>query len=374
MLVALAEDQSYVMLTHKLSRVALQRLREAQRFFCPQCKEPLLLKIGQVKIPHFAHRKNSQCDSLFTEGESQAHLLGKQQLFTLFQRLELEVKLEPYLKDLQQRPDLLVTKNNQQYAIEFQCSRLVKDRFIERTKGYKEHGITPVWILNTPSEKYKQQGLIKISINHYQYLFLKRTGRPFLMSYDVERQTFYYINHLIFFQGQQYFGFGQSIPLSQQAFPFYVPQRLAFDLFQTLFARYKQENTQYLHARLMFSRGGVQDDLLRAMYELRLSRDNLPPFIGVMIKGQESMTKPAVEWQILLFYYIFLYRFTFSGLTDDIVFYFLDWANLSTTKQAQQTVTRYVRLLVQLKIEGASSNIDEGLLIKHVYDELFAIE
>ncbi|MER2190962.1 MAG: competence protein CoiA family protein [Solibacillus sp.] len=374
MLVALAEDQSYVMLTHKLSRVALQRLREAQRFFCPQCKEPLLLKIGQVKIPHFAHRKNSQCDSLFTEGESQAHLLGKQQLFTLFQRLELEVKLEPYLKDLQQRPDLLVTKNNQQYAIEFQCSRLVKDRFIERTKGYKAHGITPVWILNTPSEKYRQQGLIKISINHYQYLFLKRTGRPFLMSYDVERQTFYYINHLIFFQGQQYFGFGQSIPLSQQVFPFYVPQRLAFDLFQTLFARYKQENTQYLHARLMFSRGGVQDDLLRAMYELRLSRDNLPLFIGVMINGQESMTKPAVEWQILLFYYIFLYRFTFSGLTDDIVFYFLDWANLSTTKQAQQTVTRYVRLLVQLKIEGASSNIDEGLLIKHVYDELFAIE
>ena len=48
----------------------------------------------------------------FSEGESQEHLLGKQQLYIFLQKHIEDVELEPYFKMLSQRPDLLVTTGN----------------------------------------------------------------------------------------------------------------------------------------------------------------------------------------------------------------------------------------------------------------------
>ncbi|WP_455565417.1 competence protein CoiA family protein [Lysinibacillus irui] len=38
------------------------------KFFCPQCLEPVQLKIGHSKIPHFAHLTNNKCSQLFQKG------------------------------------------------------------------------------------------------------------------------------------------------------------------------------------------------------------------------------------------------------------------------------------------------------------------
>lgn len=374
MLVALDAEQSVITLTHTLSRTALQKLREVQSFFCPQCKEPLVLKIGHVKIPHFAHQKNSSCDSFFTEGESKMHLLGKQQLYMWFQRLALDVQLEPYLSDLQQRPDLLVAKKQVPYAIEFQCSRLSQERFVTRTVGYEAHAIAPVWLLSTPSEKYKQQGIIKISINHFQRLFLKDRQLPYLVTYDVDSQTFYYISHLCLYKGQQYFGLGQAIPLAQQVFPFYVPRSVSFEQFQMIMTRYQQENSRHLQGYLLLSRAGVNDALLRAIYELKLDREALPRFVGVYIKGQEHFSKPAVEWQILLLFFIQVHQFALPSMTKQKILYFLEWAGFVVTEEARMVVTRYVQLLVQCKIANAQSDIQPSLFIRALYNELFAID
>lgn len=374
MLVALAEDQSYVILTQQLPRAALQQLRKEQAFFCPQCKEPLILKIGQIKIPHFSHQKHSQCDSFFSEGESSVHLLGKQQLFAFFQRLQLDVELEPFLAELQQRPDLLVTTNGKRYAIEFQYSRLESARFLTRTDGYKAQTITPIWILSTPSDPYRQQGIIKISINHFQRLFLQQRGQPYILTYDVNEELFYYVSHLLHFHGQQYFGFGQAIALTAQVFPFYVPARLTLELFQSLWQRYKQENNRHLHARLMFSRAGVKDELLRAMYELKLTREQLPLFIGVPLKGQELLSMPAVEWQILLFYFVQSQQFSFSSLTKAMILHFLEQTDLAVLEESYRLVRRYVQLLNHFHIDTPHSKVEKQDVIRYIYNELFAIE
>lgn len=57
MLSALTEKQEMVYLTHELSKERLLEIRQTQHFYCPACHEQLILKIGQVMIPHFAHRK-----------------------------------------------------------------------------------------------------------------------------------------------------------------------------------------------------------------------------------------------------------------------------------------------------------------------------
>ncbi len=69
-----------------------------QNFFCPQCQQPVQLKIGTVNIPHFSHIAHQSCERLFAEGESMLHLQGKIQLFEWLNKQGYAVELEPYIK------------------------------------------------------------------------------------------------------------------------------------------------------------------------------------------------------------------------------------------------------------------------------------
>jgi len=110
-------NQQQLFLPYQYTRKALQRYRRQMKFYCPQCLEQVQLKIGNYNIPHFAHFTKNQCSQLFAEGESKIHLQGKVQLYEWLQKHGHQVKLEPYLKELSQRPDLLVTLDKEQFAV-----------------------------------------------------------------------------------------------------------------------------------------------------------------------------------------------------------------------------------------------------------------
>ncbi len=141
MLVAINDQGQSLVLTKSLTEATLKQLRETN-FYCPQCKEKLILKAGAIKIPHFAHTAYSNCDSSFAEGESYPHLLGKQQLFEHFHEKKYDVQLEKYLHDVQQRPDLFI-RTKRLYALEFQCSRIPIELIEKRTNGYKRSWYYP---------------------------------------------------------------------------------------------------------------------------------------------------------------------------------------------------------------------------------------
>lgn len=122
--------------------------KEAQKkacYYCPSCQQKVFLKQGTLKIPHFAHQKRG-CQS-FSEGETPQHLLGKQLLARLFRQIGYQVQIEAYQIDLKQRPDLLVTKQGQVYAIEYQCAPLSVTEMVKRTQGYLKKGWKCWWIL-----------------------------------------------------------------------------------------------------------------------------------------------------------------------------------------------------------------------------------
>ena len=119
-------------------------------FYCLQCREEVILKNGQINIPHFAHRSRSDCVSSFSEGETEDHLNGKLQLFSFFQQKKVQAYLEGYIPSIKQRPDILIKDKKQSIAIEFQCSQIPTSLLIDRSKGYKKQSITPLWILRTP--------------------------------------------------------------------------------------------------------------------------------------------------------------------------------------------------------------------------------
>ncbi|KRL04796.1 competence protein CoiA [Liquorilactobacillus oeni] len=118
--------------------------QENEYYRCPACHTELILKRGNVKVAHFAHK--SKLCSFFTEGETVEHLNGKIQLTRIFERESALVNLECYLDAIKQRPDLLVQKKIE-LAVEFQCAPLSVKKMVQRSKGYAQKNIRFIWIL-----------------------------------------------------------------------------------------------------------------------------------------------------------------------------------------------------------------------------------
>ncbi len=117
-------------------------LPQKQPFYCPACRQPMRLRNGKIKRPHFAHLTLDDCH-FYQENESAEHLGLKAKLF---QNLSLvqQVEIERVLPQIHQIADLLI---NQQLAIEVQCSPLSKERLKERTDSYRQSGIFVLWLL-----------------------------------------------------------------------------------------------------------------------------------------------------------------------------------------------------------------------------------
>lgn len=126
--------------TREGQRIKAQKnLSSRQLFLCPACSQPVILKKGQKRLPHFAHKKVN-CQA-FSENESLEHLRGKTLLYSWLK--EESRLLEPFLPKLQQRPDIMC----QQFVLEFQCARIGFTQFEARTKNYLQNGYNPWWIL-----------------------------------------------------------------------------------------------------------------------------------------------------------------------------------------------------------------------------------
>lgn len=135
-------------------RIVASKKLKRQDYFCPICGEPVVLRAGKVKMAHFAHCKNTNCAS--SEGETQEHLLGKKQLYHWTAKKGLRPRYEVYLSEIQQRPDILLSKEDgTQIALEFQCSPLSIERLMQRNQGYKQLHIQVWWILGAPYLKRK---------------------------------------------------------------------------------------------------------------------------------------------------------------------------------------------------------------------------
>ncbi|MGX7148249.1 competence protein CoiA [Enterococcus ureasiticus] len=139
MLNAYSKDKEIVTLLN-LSREKIEQLK-GKNYFCPACSDPVRIKNGKVKLPHFSHYSNSTC-SMYSEGETVEHLALKEAFAKWCEKEGIEYELEKYLPELNQRPDLLIGN----IALEIQCSPLSTQRLIERTRSYQKHDYIPIWI------------------------------------------------------------------------------------------------------------------------------------------------------------------------------------------------------------------------------------
>lgn len=171
------------------SVLAIDATRES-KYTCPGCGQFVILRHGQTRLSHFAHHAGANCE-VFSEGETQAHLTGKTRIFNWCRKNHLAVKLEAYLPELHQRPDILVNWHHHWTAIEFQCSPISLEKLSERTRGYYEHGYKVWWILG-PTYLARKLTLEKLS----KFSYFQKSLNLFISFYNPTNDQFLVKHHL----------------------------------------------------------------------------------------------------------------------------------------------------------------------------------
>ena len=113
-------------------------------FTCPECDEEVVLKVGKVRINHFAHVNPVACK--FATGESETHRRCKLEIYqALLKHPRVQdVALELPLGSV--RPDVSATINGIRVAIEVQISALSMETIIHRTQEYERKGVYVLWL------------------------------------------------------------------------------------------------------------------------------------------------------------------------------------------------------------------------------------
>lgn len=113
-------------------------------FTCPSCKNEVILKKGNIKIHHFAHKPPVTCQ--YGKGETEVHRLCKETIY-------LELKKMSHVTDLDIEAnlggsiaDIYCRIKNIPIAIEIQRSTLSVSEITERTIKYEKLGIYVLWL------------------------------------------------------------------------------------------------------------------------------------------------------------------------------------------------------------------------------------
>ncbi|WP_456271800.1 competence protein CoiA [Bacillus sp. AK031] len=294
MLTALNDNQKLISLIH-LSSEDMVLLQKTEKFFCPECKSPLILKKGNIKIPHFAHQSGGACTGTH-EPETSIHLKGKTSLYQHFSKSDFKVNLEHYLPVIQQRPDLFIQDKNRQFAVEFQCSEISSLDFISRTRGYQQEKIIPIWVLGKPIKKLGAGPVI--SLSNFQQHFIRFSPHTgfWLAVFDTVKDTMFFYYHLFPLSSKKFTAVTTSIPLHSLTFPFQLPiQQANHHNSERFFAG----KALWVKNKMKYNRG-VNDRFLRTLYLARDHLIKLPDFIGLPTKFMIVFKNHPVEWQ----YYI----------------------------------------------------------------------
>lgn len=281
-----------VHLTHNYSREQLLEMRSSNSFTCPDCGSILYLKIGSIKIPHFAHRSHSDCES-YSEPESSLHLQGKILLHDFFTHKHYPVELEKYLPEIRQRADLLVDGTS---VIEFQCSSISAHDVLRRTASYSKIGLNATWIFGS-TENHEPRIQIVRMMEYQKQMLLNHGDSKCLLILNPEKGVFYYYSNLFYISGNRWVGKISSLPVGAQTFPFASPKSLNRRDFDVLCAVFAQARDGFIRSQ-QFAKNRYQNPYWLLCYQLGLDRRNLPEFIGVPIRGAENILEHSVIWQM----------------------------------------------------------------------------
>ncbi|WP_440894916.1 competence protein CoiA [Amphibacillus sp. Q70] len=300
MLQAVTRNGDYV-IPALLPHDQINQLRKSKMlFYCPVCKNKLIIKAGSKVIAHFAHQYFHECPNR-AGGEGIYHERGKLDLFSWLKRQGYHVKLEYYLPKIKQRADLFISLPNKRIAIEYQCATIPLKEILNRTKGYQSIGIIPLWFLG--GQRMNRLGKQGLYLTPIEQNFLHQTSNdqfPKLLFYcpDTKQIARY---DLICLSGQRrsigqlQFVQSKKITLVQLL----QPHKLF--IFTEQWLSEKRRFRLYLPKRTYSHERQFREWL----YLNQLIPSLLSSWVGLPVPGQWMMKVPIWTWQARLCYDFF---------------------------------------------------------------------
>ncbi|WP_096155126.1 MULTISPECIES: competence protein CoiA [Bacillus] len=290
MFVAKRKNGEFVTLLYGKKEDVME-LKKVERFYCPACNSEVIPKLGEIVRYHFAHVRK-EC-STSSESESLYHLEGKRKLYELLQNTG-EVSIEHYIKETNQRVDLLFKKEEKTFAIEFQCSNLSIADLQKRTLLYESQNLIPVWIL---SKKRFRSLYTLSSINTTNWLFLQKNNYlkfPYIICFCPVETVFYYLFPFYPFSSQKTF---ITIYKSKQLIVDNFSNTPSLPDWKTKWLQYKR-NWRYeycLYRNLIHLK-----NFCYGKYGVPLSE--IPAVIGIPVREQYVIETPLIEWQTYIYF------------------------------------------------------------------------
>jgi competence CoiA-like predicted nuclease len=123
-------------------RIHADEFISKQEYYCPICREPVTLRIGEKNHAHFAHKRGTYCKDSWEYDMSEWHLAWQRR----FPENTQEVVVTN--RDEKHRADVLVN----QTIIEFQHSSITTEDFNTRNIFYNRVGYNVVWVFDLIDE------------------------------------------------------------------------------------------------------------------------------------------------------------------------------------------------------------------------------
>jgi competence protein CoiA len=301
LLTALLETGERLCLGDGWAKEKLLLMREKERFCCPQCREDVILKLGDKRIFHFSHLKGNTC-RFEHENESEYHLRGKLQLYQWLKRLGLNPVLEYYDSKINQRADIIFNVENKHYALEYQCSNISESVFTKRTKGYLSVGYIPIWILGGNQWKRKNTYLTSFSEFHYMFLQKYSSNLWSIPFYCSESQKFILHQSIQPITIRYAFSHQKLVKVDKMLLEELISPQKESPILPNIWL--KQLN--HFKTQLIRTPGSFQNPFLRELYSNHLNVSLLPSYLGLPVANSPCIITPPLIWQTYLFMDIFM--------------------------------------------------------------------
>jgi competence CoiA-like predicted nuclease len=130
---------------------------------CPVCDGEMIFRKGMIKIPHFAHKDSCTESKGYWENETKEHYSGKILLYKWLKNHPgiKNLKLEDWIPETKQRPDIMFEFLGKIFAIEYQCSPITIEEFNERRERYNLMNIIDIWVLGLSNFNFKGHSKVK---------------------------------------------------------------------------------------------------------------------------------------------------------------------------------------------------------------------
>jgi len=157
---------------NKERKIAWETEKEEEPFLCLDCNEKVILKKGKVKIHHFAHTPDINCE--YGKGKGIEHITAQKVIYDELKNQGIKVELE--YKINKRRADVYYEFNDKKYVVELQKSGIKLEELSQRIIDYCNYDCEILWVL------FKQFDKIK--------------GWKFILSRFYEGFLYYYIDKI----------------------------------------------------------------------------------------------------------------------------------------------------------------------------------